>query len=549
MARLHWRDVLLSWCVLAFSAALLAVFPPAASAQFSAVWSPSDARPGETINIFATWEGQTAIDGFDLELTGGAVLRDAHVLRFGRDRLPVRISSRDGIDRLLVEQSRRAPHEIVITLELPATGLGTEWRLTPLQTDSDGTLAPMYGAAEARSISYVPAPSSDEDLAASFADAEGPLLLRREHVPVLSGSEVFEVRFWMRTTSLQEVVLSTWDGTEGIAYPLELEIGPAGRLFVFRSTGKVHESISSRRPVADGQWHEIRIASDGRRTVLWIDGDEVDAFTSPVTVPERATSVAVGGRLPQRGTGIRTYSGWIDDLIMTSESEGFPPGARAPRSLRVSFDEDVDRELLAPGSADVRHEPARRVRSFAPHELTAELLSRGIRLEWQAAVLDGGWLQVERSRDGRSFEPIATIDVEPEGDQTSGRFEYLEEEAHDGVHYYRIVHTLPDGRHLASRALKVGLATPPEESVELIGNFPNPFNRSTTIAYRIAQSRNVQLSVWDLSGQQLAVLVDEVAPEGYHEVRFEAGDLPSGTYFVRLQTPNRTVSRKMILAR
>jgi hypothetical protein len=59
----------------------------------------------------------------------------------------------------------------------------------------------------------------------------------------------------------------------------------------------------------------------------------------------------------------------------------------------------------------------------------------------------------------------------------------------------------------------------------------------------------VRVSVMDLAGQMVAMLVDEVRPAGYYEVQFEAGELPSGPYFIRMQTREGIQSHKIILTK
>ena len=71
----------------------------------------------------------------------------------------------------------------------------------------------------------------------------------------------------------------------------------------------------------------------------------------------------------------------------------------------------------------------------------------------------------------------------------------------------------------------------------LEANYPNPFNPQTTIRFGVPESAHVKLVVYDVLGRQVRVLVDGTRKAGTHEVVFEAGNLPSGTYLVRLVTP------------
>ncbi len=86
----------------------------------------------------------------------------------------------------------------------------------------------------------------------------------------------------------------------------------------------------------------------------------------------------------------------------------------------------------------------------------------------------------------------------------------------------------------------------------LYQNYPNPFNPVTTIKYSIpvnvnSQIFNVKLNVFDILGNEVAVLVNEQKSPGEYEVRFDAGSLSSGVYFYRLKAGDFIESRKMLL--
>ncbi len=84
--------------------------------------------------------------------------------------------------------------------------------------------------------------------------------------------------------------------------------------------------------------------------------------------------------------------------------------------------------------------------------------------------------------------------------------------------------------------------------LELFPNYPNPFNPSTTIRYRVAEPGPVVLKVLNALGQEVAVLVNDARMAGEHEVRFDATGLPSGLYFSVLQVgKERRVARLQLL--
>jgi len=78
-------------------------------------------------------------------------------------------------------------------------------------------------------------------------------------------------------------------------------------------------------------------------------------------------------------------------------------------------------------------------------------------------------------------------------------------------------------------------------------NFPNPFNPTTTIAYSIKMDGLVSLKVFDILGNEVANLVNEIKPAGNHEAVFVAKDIPSGIYFYTLSAGNYTSTKKLIL--
>jgi aminopeptidase N len=80
-------------------------------------------------------------------------------------------------------------------------------------------------------------------------------------------------------------------------------------------------------------------------------------------------------------------------------------------------------------------------------------------------------------------------------------------------------------------------------------NYPNPFNPSTVIRYALPVDSKVKLSVLNLLGQEVAILADGVESAGYKSVEWNAGTLPSGIYFYRLQAGLFSASRKLLLVK
>ncbi len=78
-------------------------------------------------------------------------------------------------------------------------------------------------------------------------------------------------------------------------------------------------------------------------------------------------------------------------------------------------------------------------------------------------------------------------------------------------------------------------------------NYPNPFNPTTSIAFSLPQSAQINLTVYDVLGRRVATLVNGQLAAGQHQVQFEASSLPSGMYLYRLTTPTGSITQKMML--
>jgi len=80
-------------------------------------------------------------------------------------------------------------------------------------------------------------------------------------------------------------------------------------------------------------------------------------------------------------------------------------------------------------------------------------------------------------------------------------------------------------------------------------NYPNPFNPSTVISFHLPVSSYVTLKVFDVTGREVARLVEGEMNAGEHEITFKATNLPSGIYFVKFSSGGFTQTRKAALLR
>jgi hypothetical protein len=77
--------------------------------------------------------------------------------------------------------------------------------------------------------------------------------------------------------------------------------------------------------------------------------------------------------------------------------------------------------------------------------------------------------------------------------------------------------------------------------------YPNPFNPATNIVYGLHEHLNVQIIIYDLSGKQVETLVHQFQTPGYHLIKWNADNHPSGIYFVKIVSDDYINTQKLIL--
>jgi hypothetical protein len=122
--------------------------------------------------------------------------------------------------------------------------------------------------------------------------------------------------------------------------------------------------------------------------------------------------------------------------------------------------------------------------------------------------------------------------------------------------YYRVVaiNGTRESRKTQAKSLnilepKLGGKESASLTYSLYQNYPNPFNPETIIKFSIPKSQYVTLSIYNLQGELIERLVDEVIPKGVHTFTYNAKNLPSGVYFYKINTENFSKTKKLLLVR
>ena len=131
-------------------------------------------------------------------------------------------------------------------------------------------------------------------------------------------------------------------------------------------------------------------------------------------------------------------------------------------------------------------------------------------------------------------------------------YSFTDENISSGTYHYRLTQIDFDGTFEYSQEVEVVVSAPNEFS--LSQNYPNPFNPTTTIKYAIPADMVVTLSVYNILGEKVTDIVNELQKAGRYEVTFDAtnqsdgkSSLSSGLYFYRFEAGNFIAVKKMVL--
>jgi len=185
---------------------------------------------------------------------------------------------------------------------------------------------------------------------------------------------------------------------------------------------------------------------------------------------------------------------------------------------------------------------------IVPVELTSfTALSNGadVELSWTTATeTNNQGFEIERMVTGSTFEQVGYVagfgtTTEPKA------YSFVDSKIVDGTYTYRLKQIDFNGTFSYSDEINVEVALPLEYALEQ--NYPNPFNPSTMIKYSIPEDGFVKLAVYNMLGEEVAMIVSSLQKAGRYEITFNASGLSSGVYVYRIEAANYTASKKLML--
>ncbi len=181
--------------------------------------------------------------------------------------------------------------------------------------------------------------------------------------------------------------------------------------------------------------------------------------------------------------------------------------------------------------------------SFTPSTLTNAVV--GDTIQW--THLSGSHTTTCNGTNGTS-RPAGALPWDAELNSNSVTFKYRLQVA--GTYNYVCVPHAPDmAGSIIATISSISQTTEIARGYEISQNYPNPFNPSTDIKFSVPVSGLVSLIIYDISGKTVSELLNTNIQTGSYVVRFDAADLPSGTYFYRLKTSDFTETKKMLLTK
>jgi len=176
---------------------------------------------------------------------------------------------------------------------------------------------------------------------------------------------------------------------------------------------------------------------------------------------------------------------------------------------------------------------------------TASTSKDGVVLNWStASETNNHGFEIERSNNGQDFFRVGFVKGMGTSTETNN-YAFVDKIEYSGerTFYYRLRQVDFNGTSEYSEIISVELDIPLDFA--LTQNYPNPFNPTTKITFAVPEKNLVTIKVYDLTGQEVATLVNEVKDVGTYDISFDASGLSSGVYLYQMRAGNFSSVKKM----
>jgi hypothetical protein len=179
---------------------------------------------------------------------------------------------------------------------------------------------------------------------------------------------------------------------------------------------------------------------------------------------------------------------------------------------------------------------------------TASIIGKNVKLSWQTETeVNNYGFEVQKSVAGRQNTEWQIMGfVNGNGNSNSPKnYSFIDDQISTGKYFYRLKQLDNDGKFEYSSIVEIDIRNSTEYSLEQ--NYPNPFNPNTIIKFTIPEAGNVKIKLFNLLGEEIQTLVDEIKTAGTHLINFNAQNLNSGVYLYKIETGTFTQVYKMTL--
>ena len=188
--------------------------------------------------------------------------------------------------------------------------------------------------------------------------------------------------------------------------------------------------------------------------------------------------------------------------------------------------------------------------TIQPIVITTDVVIREVKLKWSTTnEVDNFGFSVERKTAGNNnnWMPVEFVKGNGNNDVII-KYEFVDKNLPEGKYNYRLKQTDIKGNfvyHNLSGDVTIGSPV----NFELSQNYPNPFNPVTNISFGIPLESKVIIKVYDFTGREVKILLDENKTAGYHTVVFDASNISSGVYFYKIQADKYSQVKKMMVVK
>jgi hypothetical protein len=187
--------------------------------------------------------------------------------------------------------------------------------------------------------------------------------------------------------------------------------------------------------------------------------------------------------------------------------------------------------------------------------VSSRIADNMIRLEWNTVseMNNYGFFIERRSEQETAFIELPGVFIPGHGTTLEPQsYGWVDNDVTPGVWYYRLRQVDLDGTVNYSDEVRTtsvtGVPAAAPKEFALLQNYPNPFNPTTEIKFSVAGTGRTSLELFNVAGQKVATLFDDVADAGhYYSVRLDGAGLASGLYLYRLTSGAKTELKKMML--